>query len=256
MYHEISSDIQVLFKKNYHMNKHNEYGQPIGFSVEDWDIKKKPDSKKILVGRLCQLEPLIIEKHAESLHQIFWETPSSASWTYLPYGPFHQQEELILWMNKILNEEGTQMYAIIDKASKKPIGLSGYLRINPEHGVIEVGHLHFSSRLKKTPLATEAMYLMMHYVFEELGYRRYEWKCHSLNEASKNAALRLGFQFEGIFRQSNVFKGHNRDTAWFSILDHEWPSLKENFESWLQPNNFDENGQQKRKLNEPTTTGM
>jgi RimJ/RimL family protein N-acetyltransferase len=135
------------------------------------------------------------------------------------------------------------LYAISNN-NNLPIGIAGYLRINPEHGVIEVGHLHYSKLLQKTPAATEVMYLMMRYIFDDLGYRRYEWKCNSLNEASKNAALRLGFKFEGIFRQSNVFKKYNRDTAWFSIIDSEWIAIKERFHRWLDPNNFDAKGKQ------------
>jgi RimJ/RimL family protein N-acetyltransferase len=129
-----------------------------------------------------------------------------------------------------------------------PIGISGYLRINPEDGSIEVGHLHFSKLLQKTPAATEAMYLMMQYAFDNLKYRRYEWKCDSLNQPSRDAALRLGFKFEGIFRQHMVRKDRNRDTAWFSIIDSEWPSLKEKFQKWLQPNNFDDHGYQRISL--------
>lgn len=232
------------------MFSHNEYGQPLGDAVDNWLSKEKPNRSKYLIGRFCQLEPLDIEKHSNALHEAFWLENSGASWTYLPYGPFETLEALQTWMKKIIAEPDTLLYAIVDAHTQKAMGLCGYLRTNPEHGVIEVGHLHFSPLLKKTPLATEAMYLMMHYALDTLKYRRYEWKCHSLNEASKRAALRFGFQFEGIFRQSNVFKGHNRDTAWFSIIDSEWPRLKIKLEQWLNSDNFDNQGKQIKRLEE------
>jgi RimJ/RimL family protein N-acetyltransferase len=231
-------------------NFFNEYDQPLGNAVTDWQPRETPDRLQSLKGRFCLLEPLDIKKHSEILHEAFWLENSSASWTYLPYGPFETLEALQAWMKKIIAEQDTLLYAIVDVKTQRPIGLCGYLRINPDHGVIEVGHLHFSSLLKKTPLATEAMYLMMHYALEKLKYRRYEWKCNSLNEASKKAALRLGFQFEGIFRQSNVFKGYNRDTAWFSIIDKEWLQLKLRFERWLHADNFDSHDKQIKRLEE------
>lgn len=229
----------------------NEYGQPLGETIDNWFFREKPDRLKILVGHFCMLEPLDIEKHSNLLYEAFESNNSGASWTYLPYGPFETLEALQVWMKNVIAEQDTLLYAIVDLKTRKPIGLCGYLRINPEHGVIEVGHLHFSPRLKKTLLATEAMYLMMHYALEILKYRRYEWKCHSLNEASRKAALRLGFQFEGIFRQSNVFKGRNRDTAWFSIINTEWQRLKQRFEKWpLSMDNFDAVGNQIKRLAE------
>ena len=137
----------------------------------------------------------------------------------------------------------TQLYAILN-TDHMPIGIAGFLRINPEHGTIEIGHLHYSKLLQRTPAATEAMFLLMRYAFDDLNYRRYEWKCNSLNIPSIKSALRLGFKFEGIFRQSNVFKGHNRDTAWYSIIDSEWPALKDKLQHWLDPKNFDQDGKQ------------
>jgi RimJ/RimL family protein N-acetyltransferase len=128
------------------------------------------------------------------------------------------------------------------------VGVASYLRIEPQVGVVEVGHINYSPQLQKTPLATEAMFLMMRRVFDELGYRRYEWKCDALNTGSRCAALRLGFTFEGIFRQATIYKGRNRDTAWFSIIDTEWPTLKQAFEAWLAPANFDAQGQQRKRL--------
>lgn len=151
-------------------------------------------------------------------------------------------------LESITAEETTRTYAILS-LDHAPIGMASYLRITPEHGVIEVGDLHFSHLLRKTAAATEAMYLMMRYAFDELGYRRYEWKCNHLNTPSRNAALRLGFTFEGIFRQSNIFKNRNRDTAWFSIIDSEWPAIKDRLQKWLEPENFDNQGQQLQRLN-------
>jgi len=138
-------------------------------------------------------------------------------------------------------------HAIIDNKTQSAVGVASYLRIDAPVGVIETGHIHYSPLMQQTPVATEAMYLMMRRVFDELGYRRYEWKCDSLNERSRNAALRLGFKYEGTFRQATMYKGRNRDTAWFSVIDKEWPSLKTAFEQWLEPGNFD-GGQQKISL--------
>ncbi len=229
------------------MNDINEFGQPVGDLVENWQPVSMP-AKVALRGVHCILEPLDIEKHSVKLFENLLIENQGELWTYLPYGPFKQCEEFQAWIKTTAAMADTVLYCVIDVKTKNPIGITGYLRINPEHGVIEVGHLHYSSLLKKTPIATEAMYLMMQYAFNTLGYRRYEWKCHSLNLASRNAALRLGFQFEGIFRQCNVFKHRNRDTAWFSIINTEWPALEQKFQRWLNPNNFDANGKQKLSL--------
>ncbi len=227
----------------------NEFGQPLGDLVENWQPVSMP-AKVVLQGVYCILEPLDIEKHSEKLFENLLINNQGELWTYLPYGPFKQCKEFQAWIKTTAAMSGTLLYCVIDAKTQNPIGISGYLRITPEHGVIEVGHLHYSSLLKKTPIATEAMYLMMQYAFNTLGYRRYEWKCHSLNLASRNAALRLGFQFEGIFRQCNVFKNRNRDTAWFSIINTEWPALEQKFQRWLNPNNFDADGKQKISLKE------
>ncbi|MGB6976792.1 MAG: GNAT family protein [Gammaproteobacteria bacterium] len=204
-------------------------------------------------GRYCLLEPLDIDKHAAQLFDSLAIDNKGESWTYLPYGPFSTCDEFRNWLKATTAEIDTVLYAIVDAKTQLPIGICGYLRINPEHGVIEVGDLHYSKLLKKTPTATEAMYLMMYHAFEELKYRRYEWKCNSLNQASRDAAERLGFKFEGIFRQNNIFKGRNRDTAWFSIIDSEWPGIKERLQKWLSPSNFDKNGNQIVTLREIAT---
>lgn len=231
------------------MYEKNEHNQMVGCTVENWSPAAKP-IKTIMQGKYCTLELLEIDKHATQLFDSLSIDNQGESWTYLPYGPFSTCDEFRNWLQATMLDEDTVLYAILDFKTQIPLGICGYLRINPEHGVIEVGHLHFSQLLKKTPAATEAMYLMMHYVFEELHYRRYEWKCHSLNQASQNAALRLGFTFEGIFRQCNVFKNRNRDTAWFSIIDKEWAEIREKFKKWLSPSNFDSNGNQRSSLRE------
>jgi len=225
----------------------NEFNQIIGSELHDLFPKESPQKVR-MNGVYCILEPLDIAKHSTLLFDSLLMDNDGSSWTYLPYGPFTSCAEFQDWLNLTLSESDTLLYAILDSKNQAPIGISGYLRINPEHGVIEVGHLHFSKLLQKTPAATEAMSLMMHYAFETLNYRRYEWKCNSLNQASKDAALRLGFTYEGTFRQSNVYKNRNRNTSWFSILDHEWPSLKKKLKQWLDPNNFDKQGNQKISL--------
>jgi len=226
----------------------NEFHQPVDKIIENWTPRQKPQ-KKIMQGRYTLLEPLEINKHAAALFEALWKDNQGELWTYLSEGPFFQLNEFQQWIQTILSKEGMLPYAILDIKTCLPVGICAYMCINPEHGVIEIGSLHYSSVLKKTPAATEAMYLMMAYIFDELKYRRYEWKCNALNAASRQAAMRLGFQFEGIFRQANVFKGRNRDTAWFSIIDSEWPDIKAKLEKWLDPANFDQNGRQIRRLN-------
>lgn len=228
------------------MNNKNDFNQKVGNLIENWSQVKRPEHS-MLKGQYCSLESIDIDKHANKLLANLSINNQGESWTYLPYGPFVNHHEFSTWINAVNSEPDTKLYAILN-IEQEPIGVSGYLRINPEHGVIEIGHLHFSTLLQKTSTATEAIYLLMKYAFDDLGYRRCEWKCNSLNEASQKAALRLGFKFEGIFRQSNVFKNRNRDTAWFSIIDSEWSALKEKFNKWLDESNFDSNGNQKKSL--------
>jgi RimJ/RimL family protein N-acetyltransferase len=230
------------------MHQTNQFGQLLGNLVENWSPCQKPE-KTALQGRYCILEPIEISKHAVKLFDVLAIYNQGESWTYLPYGPFDTLNEFKDWLAKTMSDNNTLLYAILDSKSQEPIGISGYLRINPEHGVIEIGHLHFSTLLKQTSLATEAIYLMLYHVFDEHGYRRCEWKCNDLNEPSRRAAERFGFTFEGIFRQHSVFKKRNRNTAWFSIIDSEWPALKEKFAKWLHPNNFSA-GKQILKLTE------
>jgi len=173
------------------------------------------------------------------------------TWTYLPYGPFATEQDYRVWLRATCLGLDPLFYVVIDSARKQATGVAAYMRIQPASGSIEVGHVHFSPLLQRTPAATEAMYLMMRRAFE-FGYRRYEWKCDSLNGASRRAAQRLGFSFEGIFRQAAVYKGRSRDTAWYSVIDRDWPPLAQAFEAWLAPGNFDHEGRQRISLTELT----
>ncbi|HEY5754092.1 MAG TPA: GNAT family protein [Chthoniobacterales bacterium] len=226
----------------------NELGQPIGFPLPNWSSPKRPQ-REVVTGRFCRLEPLSTDVHAADLHVANVLDVNGAMWTYLPYGPFESLESYCTWTTEMSLASDPLLFAIVDVATNKAAGVAAYLRIDPKNGSIEVGHLNFSPLLKRTPAATEAMFLMMEWAFT-LGYRRYEWKCNALNAPSRASAERLGFTFEGIFRQATIVKGRSRDTAWFSVIDSEWPALRERFHSWLAPENFDENGRQRTRLQE------
>ncbi|EMJ97038.1 GNAT family N-acetyltransferase [Leptospira alstonii] len=228
----------------------NESGQPIGILIENWITPKFPE-KTVIDGKFCKLEPLNSVIHSKELFEANSLDIKGECWTYLPYGPFNTLLEYQNWVIEMQNLKDPAFYAIIDKISSKPIGVISFLRIDQEKGSIEVGHLNFSNLLKKTKIATEALYLMMNYAFE-LGFRRYEWKCNSLNIPSRIAAQRYGFSYEGAFRQHAINKGRNRDTAWYSIIDSEWKSIKEAFEKYFKNNNFDESGNQKVSLSSLT----
>ena len=232
------------------MNKdrfHNHIGQEIGFTVDDWHECQLP-SHTDMNGHFCRLEVLNVDKHAEDLYHSFSEDSNQHNWTYLPYGPFNDYESFYLWLEDTCLGIDPLFHAVIDQRTQSAVGLASYLRINPKVGVIEVGHIHFSPKLQQTAMSTEAMYLMMQRVFDELGYRRYEWKCDALNAKSRKSAQRLGFTFEAVFRQATMYKGRNRDTAWYAIIDSDWPKIKQAFQNWLDPENFDKSGQQKTKL--------
>jgi RimJ/RimL family protein N-acetyltransferase len=199
-------------------------------------------------GRTCRLEPLSAERHALELYEAYSEDTEGSLWTYLPYGPFASFADFHAHVESCSRGEDPQFFALIHPDTGQAAGMASYLRITPAAGVIEVGHINYAPRLQKTIAATEAMYLMMRRVFDELSYRRYEWKCDALNTPSRRAALRLGFTFEGIFRQAVIYKARNRDTAWYSLLDTEWPAVKQALELWLSPANFDTAGQQRRSL--------
>jgi RimJ/RimL family protein N-acetyltransferase len=199
-----------------------------------------------LRGRYATLEPLDGARHGADL----WDATRGhdALWTWLSGGPAASASALMESVELWRQVERAVPLAILSTETGKALGWASYMRITPAHGVIEVGNILFSPTLQRTRAATEAMYLMARYIFEDLGYRRYEWKCNAENAPSRRAALRFGFTFEGIFRQHMVIKGHNRDTAWFAMLDHEWPARKRAFEAWLQPENFDDDGKQRRAL--------
>lgn len=224
----------------------NALGQPIGFPVPDWS-PPPPPPREPMQGRFCRLEPLDPDRHAEALFAAIATEPDERSWTYLAYGPFPTLQAYRDWMESSCRGDDPAFFAIIDRSDAQPVGVASYLRITPASGSLEVGHIHYSSRLQRSPIATEAMYLLMQRAFA-LGYRRYEWKCDGLNAASRAAAQRLGFSFEGVFRQATVYKGRNRDTAWFAAIDAEWPALQAAFQRWLAPDNFDERGRQRVRL--------
>ncbi len=237
------------------MNKWNEpsdtaqvdaCGRVVGFPVPGWQAPDAPP-RTPMHGRFCDVVPLDVDAHADSLHDAFCREGGDADWSYLPYGPFPHRDALAAWMSSSCLGDDPLFHAIIDVRDGRAVGMASYLRIAPAAGSIEVGHIHYSPLLQRTPAATEAMYLMMKRVFE-LGYRRYEWKCNALNRASRNAALRLGFSFEGVFRQAGVVKGHNRDTAWYACIDAEWPALEQAFRQWLSPDNLDPDGRQRTSL--------
>jgi RimJ/RimL family protein N-acetyltransferase len=230
------------------MSEHrNRYDQPIGPEVAGWTERPRPP-RRPLEGRYCRLEPVDAKRHRDDLLAAYMDAPDDRDWTYLfaerPGSPGLFQEYLL----RLAKSEDPLHYTILEAQSSKPVGTAALMRIDPAHGVIEVGSIAYSPRLKQTRAGTEAMYLLMRLVFDELGYRRYEWKCDSLNGPSRAAALRYGFTFEGIFRNAIVYKGRNRDTAWFSIIAREWPRIRSAFEAWLAPDNFDDAGLQMRSL--------
>lgn len=228
----------------------NKHGQPVGEIVKDWSVPETP-RRTILAGHYCSLAPLESEAHAAELFQAFESDSSGQDWTYLSYGPFPGPEEFFACIAGQSRSPDPLFFAVIDDESKCAAGLVSFMRMAPAAGTIEIGHIHFSPRIQRRVVATEAIFLMLRCIFS-LGYRRCEWKCNALNEGSRRAALRLGFSFEGIFRQAGVVKGRNRDTAWYSMLDREWPALSRAFESWLAPENFTATGDQRRRLSELT----
>jgi RimJ/RimL family protein N-acetyltransferase len=225
----------------------NAFGQPVGLPVPDWKPLPLP-SLEPMAGRFCRLEPYDAQRHLGDLHATYQED-DGRMWTYVPWGPFAEPAALDQLYRYTAEQRGFQRLVIVDAASGRAVGEASYMRQEPELGSIEVGAVAFGPRLKRMPAATEAMHLMMKRAFET-GYRRYEWKCDALNAPSRAAALRLGFVFEGIFRQERVYRGRNRDTAWFSVVDHEWPAVRQGAEQWLEAANFDGEGRQRRRLAE------
>jgi RimJ/RimL family protein N-acetyltransferase len=205
---------------------------------------KRPE-RVVLEGRHAKIVPLNSPAHAEVLYA---GSRDAGLWRYLFNGPYADEADLRVWLEEREKSEDPLFFTILDAASGVPVGYCSLMRIEPAHRVIEVGNILYLPCLQRTVAATEAMYLLARYVFEDLEYRRYEWKCDALNLPSRRAALRLGFTFEGIFRQHMIVKGKNRDTAWYSMLDTEWPAKKRAFEQWLHPSNFDPHGNQKTPL--------
>jgi len=225
----------------------NEHGQPIGPDVPAWTPRARPD-KSPLTGQYAAVVRLDPAAHGDDLFAAFATDTSGAMWTYMPNGPFTERAVFDSFIAGAQVSTDPLFYAIINKATGRAEGFASYLRIDPAAGTIEVGFIAMSPLLQKTRVASEAMYLMMAHAMDDLGYRRYEWKCDNLNAPSKRAALRYGFTAEGVFRQATIYKGRNRDTAWFSILDSEWPAVKAGFVAWLDPANFDADGVQRAAL--------
>jgi len=220
----------------------------LGAPVPGWTPPQRPGPDGFL-GRWAELERLDPVKHAEDLHRA--NRASDAIWDWLPYGPFPDGADYLAWVEDMAVRTDPLFYAIRDRGTGRWGGVASFLRIAPEAGSIEVGHICLAPELQRSRAATEAMFHLMHWVFEA-GYRRYEWKCNALNRGSRRAAERLGFSYEGVFRQAAVVKGRNRDTAWFACIDGDWPALRSAYEVWLDPANFDAAGGQKQALSDLT----
>ncbi len=252
----IQASIQVLsdaLNANKPEVASNEFGQPVGtpLSVVP-DLG--PPAESTMVGTACRLERLDVGIHGRDLATAYLAATDDADWTYLPYGPFDDEEAFLGWLGQVEGRPDPMFFTVVDQASNRAVGLASYLRIDPTNASIEVGHIHFSRELQGTVASTEAMYLMMQRAFDS-GFRRYEWKCDALNSPSRTAAARLGFSYEGIFRQATHYKGRNRDTAWFAVIDSEWPATAAEYERWLHPDNFTTAGEQLTSLTMATRDG-
>ena len=216
--------------------------------LSHWQPRPFPPHEP-LQGRFIRLEPLEAAHHGDDLWQEL-QGPDPALWDYLPYGPFTERTTFDAWLAGNAASRDPQFYAVVERPGGRALGLLAYLRITPKDGCIELGHVAFCAARQRTPGATEAVFLLARNAFDELGYRRFEWKCNSRNARSRRAAERFGFSYEGLFRQHMVIKGENRDTAWYSIIDGEWPQCREAFQRWLAADNFDGQGRQIRRLEE------
>lgn len=225
----------------------NEFQQPIGAALPGWQGAQLPGAHG-LVGRYCKLERIDVERHASDLYEAYQDATDGRDWTYLFVGPFDTFEGYRTYLTGVATLPDPMHHAVIDLASGKAVGTLALMRIDAPNGVIEVGNIAYSPRMKRTRLSTEAMAVLLKYVFEDLGYRRFEWKCDSLNAPSRAAALRYGLTFEGIFRQAIVTRGRNRDSAWYSVVDGEYPTLRRAYDRWLAPSNFDGKGNQLETL--------
>lgn len=225
----------------------NAFGMPVGETLHGWTPRPRPGPGR-LTGRYCALERLDAGRHAAALFAAHQAAPDGRDWTYLFWERPETESAFHAWVEAQAALTDPCHYAIVDAATGQPLGTTALMRIDPAIGAIEVGHVIYPPCLQRTRAGTEAQFLLMRRVFEELGYRRHEWKCDALNAPSRAAALRYGFTFEGIFRQALIYKGRTRDTAWYSIIDREWPTVKAAFEAWLDPANFDAEGRQRRTL--------
>lgn len=225
----------------------NHFGQPIGDALPDWQTHEPPQPIK-LDGRYCHLEPLDAALHSKDLFNAWHSIEDNRDWTYLAVDRPATQEACDLFVATNAASKDPLFFAVIDNATQRAIGSVSLMRIDPVNGVIEIGWVNWSPLMKRSCHSTEAIYLLLKYIFDGLHYRRCEWKCHSLNAPSSAASKRFGFVYEGKFRQAIVTKGHNRDTEWYSMLDKEWPTRKAEFEQWLAADNFTAEGQQKQHL--------
>ena len=228
---------------------YNEFGQPLGQALPSFTAGSLPEIE-VLSGQTVRIEKLA-QTHEADLYPLYGPDAPRHNWTYMPIDPFQNWEDFHGYFEKMVQSSDPYYLAIVDQRSNRAVGTFALMRMDAANRVLEMGWVVYSIDLQRSRQATEAQYLVMKYVFENLGYRRYEWKCDQLNQASYHAALRLGFRHEGTFRQALVYKGRNRDTAWFSLLDSEWPSRKKALETWLADSNFDENGRQKTALTRP-----
>jgi RimJ/RimL family protein N-acetyltransferase len=216
--------------------------------LDGWTPRPLPTMEP-LEGTWVTLVPTDVARDADRLHEVT-RAGDPALWDYLPYGPFASEVAFEQWLVTHVSTPGLQVETVLDRASGEPGGLASFMRMEPVYGVIEIGHIFFGAALQRTPATTEAIFLMLRHLFDDLGYRRVEWKCDAGNARSMRAAERLGFRHEGVFRQHLIVRGRNRDTAWFSIIDGEWPQVRAAFEAWLSPDNFDtdDNDRQLRRL--------
>jgi RimJ/RimL family protein N-acetyltransferase len=210
-------------------------------------VSARAPAREALEGRRVRLEPLDADRHASDLFEAAAHG-DPALWDYLGYGPFPDRAAMHAHLAAQAASADPVFFAVVDTGTGRALGVVSYLRMEPEHGVIEIGHIWFGAALQRTPAATETIYLLARHAFDALGNRRLEWKCDAANARSRRAAERFGFTFEGVFRQHMIIKGRNRDTAWYALLDGEWPAARAAFEAWLDPGNFDAGGVQRRAL--------
>ncbi|CAI0846578.1 GNAT family N-acetyltransferase [Serratia proteamaculans] len=227
----------------------NQFGQPVGEPLADWRVVKRPTGET-LDGRFCRLKQLDAKRDHAALFSAFQQAPDGRDWTYLSIERPDSPAAMLQHLTTLQANATLVNLTVFDRASQAPVGTVAYMRIDEANGVAEIGHVSWSPAMKQRSSATEAIYLMLRHLFEDLGYRRCEWKCDSHNALSKQAATRFGFKYEGTFRYALVTKGRSRDTDWFAITADRWPTIRAGFEQWLDPDNFDAQGQQKKRLQE------